>query len=222
MSMQQTPLTYEEILELFRQTREQFQETDRKFQETDRKFKETDRQFKETDKKFQKSQEEMRAMRKSLDKSIAKLGSRIGEIIEHMVKGNIVEKFQALGFDVTGCSPRKTFKIKELGISGEIDLFIDDGPVAILVEVKTSLETADVREHVKRLEKYRRYVDARVANSDIRPFFGARRFIGAVAGAVVSKEAVQFALENGMYVITQSGRAVEILTPPEGFQPKEW
>jgi hypothetical protein len=27
---------------------------------------------------------------------------------------------------------------------------------------------------------------------------------------------------NGMYVIVQSGKAVEIITPPEGFVAKEW
>jgi len=49
-----------------------------------------------------------------------------------------------------------------------------------------------------------------------------RRFIGAVAGAVVEGDAEAFAHENGMYVIVQSGKAVEIITPPEGFAAKEW
>jgi len=49
-----------------------------------------------------------------------------------------------------------------------------------------------------------------------------QKAIGAVAGAVVEGDAAEFAQENGMYVIVQSGKAVEILTPPEGFKPKEW
>jgi len=182
MSTQQIPLTYEGILELFR--------------ETDRKFEEVARRMKETDKK------------------ISALGSRIGEIVENMVKGNIVEKFQALGYDVNNCYP-KPFKNKELGIVGDIDLFLDEGDTAILIEVKTTLETADVREHIERMEKYRRYVDAR-GNGD------KQRLIGAVAGAVVKGEAAQFAQENGMYVIVQSGEAVEIVESPEGFRAKEW
>ena len=48
------------------------------------------------------------------------------------------------------------------------------------------------------------------------------RFIGAVAGAVVTDEAKDFAHENGMYVIVQSGKAVEIVPTPEGFKAKEW
>jgi hypothetical protein len=223
--MQTSPLTYEGILEMFRETDRKFQETDRKFQKTDRKFQETAEQMKETDRKFQETAEQMKEtdrkfqetaeQMKETHKKISALGSRIGEIVESMVAGNIVDKFQKLGYDVTGCSPRKSFRYKELGLSGEIDLLLDDGDVAILIEVKTTLETADIREHIERLEKYRRYADARGIGDK-------RRFIGAVAGAVVSDDAAQFALESGMYVIVQSGEAVEIVTPPEGFMVKEW
>ena len=186
---EQSALTYEGILEMFR-------ETDRKMEETRQMIKETSQQMKETDKK------------------ISALGSRIGEIIESMVKGNIVAKFQELGYEVTECSRNKSFAYKKLGISGEIDLFLDDGEIAILIEVKTSLETSDVRSHIERIEKYRRCTDAKGANK--------RRFIGAVAGAIASDEVVKFAQESGLYVIVQSGKAVEIVAPPDGFQAKEW
>jgi len=49
-----------------------------------------------------------------------------------------------------------------------------------------------------------------------------RRFVGAVAGTVVSDDAADFARENGMCVIVQSGKAVEFVTPPDGFTVKEW
>ncbi|MCL2877967.1 MAG: hypothetical protein FWF13_04225 [Acidobacteria bacterium] len=196
MSEQQSPLTYEGVLEMFRQTDRMIQELGRKMEETDRQMKETDRIVKQT------------------SKAIASLGSRIGEIVENMVKGNIVDKFHALGYDVTQYSRNKFFEYKKLAIRGEVDLFLENGEVAILIEVKTTLETTDVRRHVERLEKYRRYANA--ASGD------KRRFIGAVAGAVVTDEAATFAQDNGLYVIVQSGKAVEILTPPEGFRAKEW
>ena len=40
--------------------------------------------------------------------------------------------------------------------------------------------------------------------------------------AVVDDEAVVFAHENGMYMIVQSGDAVEIVPVPENFRIKEW
>ncbi len=207
MSEQQMPLTYEGVLELFRQTdlrmdrmaketEQRMQETDRRMQETDRRMQETDRRMKETARK------------------ISALGSRIGEIVENMIGGDIIFQFQELGYEVTSYYRNRIFG--EIGTiaQGEIDLILEDGDVAILIEVKTTLKTEDVVEHVKRLEKYRRHVDERASDG--------RKFIGAVAGAVVEPNVAQFAQAQGMYVIVQSGRAVEIIPPPEGFVPKKW
>jgi len=242
MSVQQVPLTYERILKLFRKTREQFRETREQFRETREQFRETCEQMKESDRKYQeqmkesdrkyreqmkesdrKYQEQMKESDRKLqeqmkktDRKISALGSRIGEIVANMVKGNIVKKFQALGYDgIDDLYENRKFNNKKLGIHGEIDLILENGEIAILIEVKTTLETADVRKHIERLEKYRRHIDAKGSGDK-------RCFIGAVAGAVVRDEAAEFAQENGLYVIVQSGRAVEILTPPEGFTAKKW
>ena len=225
MSSQPTPLTYEGILEMFRQTDRiiqetalQMKETDRKFQETDRMIQENTLQMKETDRKFQETDrkiEESARQLKELQREIGNLGSSVGRIIENMVKGKIIKKFQALGYDVTGCSPNKEFASEELGLLGEIDLLLEDGPVNILIEVKTTLKTDDVRDHIKRIGNYRCHVES-------KGFGGPRRFIGAVAGAVVSPGTVQFAHDHGLYVIVQSGEAVEIIASPEGFHAKEW
>ena len=166
--------------------------------------------FQRTELMFQETREQM----KETDKKISALGSRIGEIIENMVRGNIVGKFRALNYVVTKYYANAFFDKDELDIHGEIDLFLENGDVAILVEVKTTLKTEDIRDHIERIEKYRRYTDANGGDK--------RHYIGAVAGAVVSKETIQYAHKNGMYVIVQSGEAVEIITPPEGFQAKEW
>ena len=155
------------------------------------------------------------AIVKQTQKEIGALGSRVGDIIMGMVKGNIIDKFQDLGYDVTGCSSNKSFKNNKLGITGEIDLLLDDGDVAVLIEVKTTLRTPDVRRHIKRIEKYRRYANARGIGDK-------QRYVGAVAGAVVKGEAADFAQKNGMYVIVQSGDAFDILPLPEGFKAKEW
>jgi len=157
--------------------------------------------------------EKIERQMKETDRKISALGSRIGEIVESMVEGNIVGKFQVFGYTVTKSSRNVKFGNRELPC-GEIDLFLEDGDIAILIEVKTTLETADVRNHIDRLERYRRYVDATGHDK--------RHFIGAVAGAVIMGEAATVAHESGIYVIVQSGEAVEIVKPPEGFKAKKW
>jgi hypothetical protein len=212
MSEQQSALTYEGILEMFRESGREF---DRRMEETNRQMKETDRKMEESNRKFDRMVEETNRIMRETSKKISELGSRIGEIIENMVGGNIVAKFQALGYDVEDCCRNVSFRNRKLGISGEIDLLLGDGDIAILIEVKTNLETADVRNHIERLEKYRRYADVKDGKNK-------SRFIGAVAGAVVTKETKEFAHANGLYVIVQSGEAFEIVATPTGFTAKEW
>jgi hypothetical protein len=187
--MSENNKTHEQIFEMIRQLTVQVMETGQQMKETDRRMKET-------------------------EKKISSLGSRIGEIVENMIGGNIVDKFQVLGHDVIAYSRNKVFGKAGTADSGEIDMFLENGDIAILIEVKTTLKTADVLEHIERLEKYRRCVDA--SGND------KRRFVGAVAGAVVTDEVANFAQQNGLYVIVQSGDAVEIITPPEGFTAKKW
>jgi hypothetical protein len=199
--MAEQQLTYESVLKLFRKT-------DRRMKvlsaETDRKIQEVAEQQKKTELAIERTHKE-----------VGNLTSSIGRIIEHMVAGNIVEKFQAFDYQITRCGQRhKFYDCKGLGISGEVDLLLENGDVAILVEVKTTLETSDVRDHIEQLEKYRYCAD--LGGTD------KRRFVGAVAGAVVADDVAKFAMRKGMYVIVQSGEAVEIVPPPKGFKAKEW
>jgi hypothetical protein len=69
-----------------------------------------------------------------------------------------------------------------------------------------------VDEHVERMEKLRRYADE---HGD------RRKFLGAVAGAIVADNVKEYALRKGFYVIRQSGDTV-IIENPEAFKPREW
>ncbi|MDR0327755.1 MAG: hypothetical protein LBI05_05615 [Planctomycetaceae bacterium] len=187
-----------------------FRKTDRRTarmsQETDRKFQETREQLKETDRIVQRTAAQV----ERTSKEVGSLGSRIGEIVENMVGGDIVGQFQALNIAIHSHCRDKTFGTRGTSTSGQIDVFLENGDVVVLIEVKTKPTADDVREHVERLEKYRLYGRDK------------RRILGAVAGAVVSDDVVNFAHKQGLYVIVQSGEAVKIIVPPEGFVAKEW
>jgi len=229
-----------------KETDRRMKESDRRMKESDRRMKESDRRMKESDREFRRTRQlmkeqaaeyarekkerdtvyerekkerdaELARIEKETNRRIGNLTGRIGMMVEHMIGGRILEKFQALGYAVDDCTRNHSYRNSKLGISGEIDLLLQDGDVAILIEVKTTLETADVRKHLEQIEKYRRHADA--AKILWPP---TTRFIGAVAGAIVEDEAMKFAHENGMYVIVQSGEAVEIMQTPEGFKAKEW
>ncbi len=215
MAKQQTPLTIDSLFEYLQQSSQDF---DRRLREEERLRKEAEaqrereRQARERERKASNADWERR--QKILDQKISSLGSRIGEIVENMIGGDIVNQFRALGYDVKYLSRNLEFGYGTPDY-GEIDLILEDGDVVILIEVKTNLKTADVRDHVKRLEKYRRLKDASGSGK-------YHRYVGAVAGAVVAKNVAEFAQKQGMYVIVQSGQAVEILPSPEGFVAKMW
>ena len=211
-------LTYEGILKMFeevratiqattdqmKETADQMKETDRKFQETDRKMKETDRKMRETDKRIEK-----------LTSNMGSVDARIGQLVEHMIGGkNVITQFQSLGYNVIDHSRNIVFGIPNTADSGQIDLLLDDGNVAILVEVKTTLRNDDVLDHIERLEKYRRWKDSKGESK--------KRYIGALACALVEENVLKFAQKNGMYVIRQLGNTIEIVPSPEGFKAKEW
>ena len=228
MSAQQiaeNQLTYESVLALIRENsretsrliKEQVAEFDRLMKERGEEF---DRRSTEFDRRVQKT--ELQIERTS--KEVGNLGNSVGRLIEHMLGERIIEKFQTLGYSVTHPVRRNcSFSNTKLGIEGDFDLTLVDTDTIILIEVKTTLEKADVRHHIEQIEKYRKHIESvGFVQPPFTHLLPTTRFIGAVAGAVVEKSAIEYAHQNGLYAISQSGDAVEILTTPEGFNPKEW
>ncbi|MDR1268130.1 MAG: PD-(D/E)XK nuclease family protein, partial [Planctomycetaceae bacterium] len=181
-----------------RQLREQLKETDKQLKE---QLKETDRQLRE---RF-----------KITDKKISQLGDRIGELIESMVEGGIVKQFNELNysFNFQQCSRHVEFCNHQLPIAGEIDFLLENGDTVLLIEVKTNLSISDVKDHLKRLEHYRCYLDA-----------GNKKYkiLGAAAGGVVSTHVRDYVLKQGLFLITQSGESFKIVTPPDNVKLKTW
>ena len=202
--MSTQPETLAQLTESIREIRETLQENGKWRVEADRRIVE----WQEESAKRQAEADER------FNQKMGKLTSRIGEIVENMVGGNIVSQFQNYEYNVTELSRDIKFGIRGTTSEGQIDVLLDDGDVAILIEVKTRPSIDDVRSHINHLEKYRKWKDGKGE--------GKKRYIGAIAGAVVDDNVVKFAQKHGMFVIVQSGYAVEIVPTPEGFKAKEW
>ena len=155
--------------------------------------KETDRQIKEYNKRF------------------GDFINRFGEIVEYMVAPGLQEKFRELGFVFQRTNNGSQFADFANNIKFEVDIMLENGFKAMLVEVKSKLTTENVTEHIERLEKMRRYADL---HDD------KRTFMGAVAGVVTPSNVKDFALSKGFFVIEPSGETFNITAP--GNSPKEW
>ncbi len=165
-----------------------------------------------------KKQEELVEIQKATDRQIqrteselGRLSKRMGEVVEFMVAPNLCEKFREFGFNFSQSNQNTIVSDKANKISFEIDVKLENYSKAMLVEVKTKPTTEDVKDHVKRLEKMRKFADL---HND------KRAFLGAVAGAVITDNVRKYVLKQGFFVIEPSGEGFNI-TSPKG-QPKEW
>jgi len=189
-------------------------------QEVAQSQKETDRQMKETTQRIEESQKETdRLLKKSIaeyDKRFGDMDNRFGEVVESLLSPTLIDRFIDLGLVFQTASTNFKVKDHKNKIYFEIDVFLQNGDTAMLVEIKTNLSISYINEHINRLEKMRLFADL---HNDSEPWV-RRSFLGAVAGIVVPLKVKNYALENGLYLIEPAGENLNI-TPPNN-KPKVW
>jgi hypothetical protein len=197
------------VSEQMKETDKRMKETAERMKETDRQMKETDRQMKETDRQMKETDERIRAT----DKQIGNLSNRFGETVEYMVVPNLVTKFKELGFEFEKAHRDTKIKNGQQGVIAEIDVFLENGDRAMVVETKVKPSIEDINDHIRRMEKLRNYADLR---ND------TRKYLGAIAGVVFGDSEKTYALEKGFYVIEPSGDTFSIIEPTGAYHPHEW
>jgi hypothetical protein len=180
--------------------------------ETDRELKETARMIKEMSREAERREKKLDRRMKATDKRVGELSNRFGDMVESMVIPNLVAKFAALGYVFLEAG-EKEIKDPEHGIYLQIDAYLENDECALAVETKVKPNEDDVDNHIKRLEKLRRYADFHAIK---RPYYGG------IAGAVMSREVKAYTLAHGLFAIEPSGETF-IITPPEGpGAPRKW
>ena len=170
------------------------------YEEIARRQEETDRQMKETDRKLSE-----------IGKQFGDFTNNFGDVVEYMIAPNLQEKFRDLGYDFQEASTKHKVHDKKNDIKFEIDVFLQNGDTAMLVEIKSKLLVSDINDHIIRLEKMRKYADLRG---------DTRIFLGAVAGIVVEDKEKEYALKNGFFLVEPTGENFNITAPHN--KPKEW
>lgn len=194
--------TFDDIWRLFQETRLQFQETERflkeQAQETDRRFQETDRRSQETDRKI-----------KEVTLNIGRLGNKLGDFVEEMVRPAAVRLFQERGIAVH--EVHRQVVANRQGAAIEVDLLVVNDEDVVAIECKSTLSVDDVNEHLARLGKVK----------ELLPSYANKRVLGAVTGMVIPDHVAAYAYRQGLFVLAQSGESVVILNDAQ-FQPKAW
>ena len=205
--MREADRRYEEDRERMREAARQ-QEEDR-----ERMRKDRERMREEADREFKEMRKETEKLMKENQKIIGKLGNRFGEMVEHMIVPNIKEKFNELGFFFE--RSQWDLKISEPGnpnTLAEIDILLENGDLTLAIEVKSKPKQGDVDDLLRKMGVLRSYANRKSDH---------RKFLGAIAGAIMDDSVRAYALKSGFYVVEQSGDTVRIVNP-EGFKPREW
>ncbi|MDR0689336.1 MAG: hypothetical protein LBG08_03585 [Spirochaetaceae bacterium] len=197
------PPTFEKVWKMFQ---EMSRETDRQFKEMSR---ETDRQFKETREQIAATGKQM----KETDKRLGELTNRFGDMVEHMVVPNLLKRFKAEGFVFEMASRDLKVADEKNNIFLEVDVFLQNGDKVMVVEIKATPTVRDIADHVKRMEKLRRYAGLRG---------DSRKYLGAIAGVVVSDSVKNRALSSGFFVLVPSGDTFNIIKPEGKYRVREW
>ncbi|GHU33691.1 hypothetical protein FACS1894172_12720 [Spirochaetia bacterium] len=56
---------------------------------------------------IQESNRRMEEMNRELNRAIGTLGNKFGDLVEHLIKPNLIEKFNALGYVFTKAGPQR-------------------------------------------------------------------------------------------------------------------
>jgi hypothetical protein len=165
----------------------------------------------ETDRIIKENARRQREEAEEFNKRIGALTNLFGDVTEAMIAPKICEKFEEFGFNFPRANPNVRFNDRINGISFEVDIMLENGNKAMLIEAKTKLTRERIKYHISRMEKMHKYADL---HGD------KRAFLGAVAGIVVTDDVKKYALNQGFYFIEYAGENFYI-TPPNG-KPKEW
>jgi len=144
---------------------------------------------------------------KETQKNIGGLNNTLGSIVEHILTPGLPQKFKKLGYSFNRIA---TYKFAE-GVYAQIDGMLENGEMAVAVEVKTTLRQTDIDDHLVRMEKIRNYADE---HGD------KRQFMGAIAATITDESSRNYALKNGLFVIEPSGDDVKVIKPET--EPRIW
>lgn len=210
------PVTFDDVMRFFAESRATFQEEMRLWrEESERAAERRSAEMKEAETKRiaemkeaeAKSEREMQALRTEL----GKLGNRLGDFVQEMVKPAAVRLFQQRGLPVHRVMSNMKYLNDDRQSILEVDLFVINGTVGILIECKSNASIDDVNEHLERLEKFRVYFSE----------YHAITLHAAIAAMVMPDEVARYAYKKGMFVMVQNGDSIDIKNDDK-FMPKTW
>ncbi|MBK8517666.1 MAG: YraN family protein [Saprospiraceae bacterium] len=176
----------QEIKQLLKELALSQRETDAMFKETDAKFKQTDKRIKSAFDLFE---------------------GQWGKLMESLVEGDLIKLLRSKGMNVHDTSMRR--KGFHNGKNFEFDIIAHNGQEIVIVEVKTTLKTQDVKDFISKLKHAREWMQE----------YSQYKVYGAIAFLRADGGSERFAENERLFVIRATGNSASVVNG-ENFIPK--
>ncbi len=178
-------------------------ETSQQIKELRVSQKETSQQIKELRVSQKETSQQMKETDKKINAIIGDFGNRWGKLGENLVKGSLVQRLKERGIEVE----RVITNAKNSAT--EFDIIAVNGKEVVVVEVKATLDPADVREFTEDIQNFKVWW----------PEFKSKTIYGAMAFLIKSnRQANNLAQKQGFFVIEATGDV--IIQNKQDFKPK--
>ena len=209
----------ERAQEQWRQNLEQTQEKWRKEQEQRRQAQ--DRWFQKQEQslekwraareiEWQKTDKSMRNLHKEVNRLRDLFESQWSRLIEALVDGKLVHLLREQSIEVNHTATNVEGTSAD-GHNYEFDILAVNGNELVVVEVKSRLQSDDVREFLRELQNFKSWLRE----------YQSMTVYGAVAYLRADESAVRYAENQGMYVIRAVGDSAQIINGTD-FKPRTW
>ena len=220
-SQQKTEESLREVAEARKETEESLREvaeaqkeTEAAQQKTEESLREVAEAQKETEVAQQKTEIFLRDLGKKIDKVNGDLTNKWGRFIENLVEGDLVNLLASWDIKVNKVQPNLRYSTPE-GISkGEFDLVAINSTQVVVIEVKSTLKDVDIGKFIGKLKKFKEFF----------PEYKDKMIYGGVAYLQATKEALERAKNEGLFIIKAPGGECKIstITNEKGFKPTEF
>ena len=157
----------------------------------------------------QKINNELDESIKQMNKIVGKLSNPLDDFIKEVLYPAVMRLFRERNIEVH--EVHRNIISQRNGEGIEIDLLVVNDNDIIAIECKSNLKTDDINAHLKRLDKLKRLL----------PSYADKRVMGAVSAMVLAPNVVQYAYNQGLFVIAQTGNYLSICNSEE-FEAKSW
>jgi hypothetical protein len=206
----QMGLTFEHVWAALMEDREQ----QRKTEESLRKLEEAHRKTEEAHRKTEEAINKMAAKVDRVSENIGGVNRSMGELIEILIAARLWEKFDAYPYNFQRAYRRVELFDDNNRKRTDVDILLTNSEYVMAVEVKRDLHRKDeVDDHLKRMELIRQFPPNQC---------GGKKLLGAMAGGAVDTDVCAYAYSVGLFVLELTGDSVCLVSPPEGFAPRQW